>query len=114
MYRNTIWILLILFMVISCRKDLIEEEPILIESNARVIGKGMDCGDSYIIEFKDGIEGLPENSFGLRFYEIGLPDEYKIPGKQITIEFREPELDEIMSCSLIGPSYPQLVISLVY
>ena len=64
--------------------------------NATVIGKGLDCGNSYLIKFDDDFSGLPEYSLNNTFYEINLPNEFKIEGTKIYVEFREPENEELM------------------
>lgn len=78
-----------------------------------VIGKGLDCGNSYLIKFNDDFSGIPENSFDNTFYEINLPDEFKIDGKSVYIEFRDPKDEEIMGCTTMGPSYYQIFITKV-
>ena len=89
---------------ISCEKDEIKYHK------AKVLGVGIDCGDSYLIEFDDYVEGLPESIFGNIFYEINLPDIYKVEGKMIEVIFREPRNDEFMGCTMFGPTYPQIFI----
>ena len=99
------------FIFISCNKN--ENETNEISPNATVIGKGLDCGNSYLIKFNDDFSGIPKNSLNNTFYEINLPDEFEIEGKQVYIEFREPEDGELMVCTTMGPGYYQIYITKV-
>ena len=99
------------FIFISCNKN--ENESDENSFNATVLGKGLDCGNSYLIKFNNDISGLPQNTFDNTYYEINLPEEYKIEGKQIYVEFREPENGELMICTTMGIGYPQIYITKV-
>ena len=99
----------LIFMIISCNKN--ENETNEKSFNATVLGKGLDCGNSFLIKFNDDVSGLPENTFDNTFYEINLPEEHKIEGKQVYVEFREPVNDETMVCTTMGIGYPQLYIT---
>lgn len=79
---------------------------------ATVIGLGMDCGDAFLIQFEEKINSLPASSQNI-YYEINLPEEYKVAGREILIQFREPQSGEIMVCTAMGPGYPQVVITKV-
>jgi hypothetical protein len=95
-----------------------EEQPIktvrvLVDStdidfNATVLEKGLDCGNSFLIQFDEGVTGLP-SSYRL-YYEINLPENYKIKNERVSIKFRTPQNDEIMVCTAMGPAYPQIYI----
>jgi hypothetical protein len=77
-------------------------------SGATVRGKGLDCGNSFIIQFDEDVVGLPlPNKV---YYEINLPEKYKIANERINVKFRVPNNDEIMACTTMGPSYPQIYI----
>ena len=111
MKRITPIILVLSFLVISCNKNETVNDNNLF--SATVLGRGMDCGDSYLIKFNSDVPGLPENTFDNTFYEINLPDEYKIEGMNIKVEFREPANAEIMVCTTMGIGYPQIYITKV-
>jgi len=96
------------FILNSCDKNDNEKS-----FNSTVISIGVDCGDSYLIKFNEDISGPPENSFDNTFYEINLPDEFKIEGKKIYVEFREPEDEELMVCTTMGLGYAQIYITKV-
>jgi hypothetical protein len=94
-------------LIISCSKN--SQDDLSAYAGATVLGKGTDCGNSFLIKFDDDVTGLPEN-FDHIFYEINLPDEYKIEGKKIKVLFREPEPNEMMACTTMGISYPEIFI----
>lgn len=96
------------FLIASCNKN--EEGNDEQFYPVTVIGRGMDCGDAYLIKFDENVPGLPANTFDNIYYEINLPAQYNIPGTKINIKFREPEVDEAMFCTTMGPGYPQLFI----
>jgi len=93
---------------ISCNKN--ENETNEKSFNATVQGKGLDCGNSFLIKFDKNVSGLPENSFDNTFYEINLPEEFKVEGKKVYVEFRELENDEMITCTTMGIGYPQIYI----
>lgn len=97
------------FIFTSCSKNEIEIKEELF--NATVIGEGLDCGNSYLIKFNDDVSGLPQNSFDNIFYELNLPEDYKVEGKLIFVEFRLPENDELIVCTTLGLAYPQIYIT---
>ncbi|MCK4661615.1 MAG: hypothetical protein KAT68_02015 [Bacteroidales bacterium] len=96
------------FLILSCNKNEKETDDLLY--NATVLGKGLDCGNSFLIKFNDDVIGLSENNSDNTFYEINLSEEYKIEGKKIKVEFREPEQGELMVCTTMGIGYPQVFI----
>ena len=77
-------------------------------SNATVMGKGLDCGNSFAIVFDENVTGLP--SPYRHYYEINLPEEYKIKNERISVKFRKPDNDELMVCTMMGATYPQIYI----
>ena len=106
--KKLIIILIGIFIIItSCEK---KEKAIDNRSNATVRTKGIDCNESYLIKFDDTVSGLPHNTFENTFYEINLPDAYKVDGLRINVTFREPTNSELMTCTSQGPSYPQIFI----
>ena len=109
MKRIIFIIISLTFIIISCNDDETNDDIF----NATVIGKGLDCGNSFLIKFNNGVSGLPINNLDNTFYEINLPEEYKIEGKKIKVEFREPKNDEGMVCTTLGPGYPQIYITKV-
>ena len=93
------------FLLISCNND--DDNIELFD--AVVIGKGLDCGDSFLIKFNENITGLP-NTIDNTFYTINLPNEFKEEGKEIKIDFREPINNEFLLCTTLGPGYNAIYI----
>ncbi len=109
--KNFNFLIIGLFIIIiSCSKN--NQDDLSAYADATVLGKGLDCGNSFLIKFDNNVTGLPEN-FDHIFYEINLPDEYKIEGKKIKVEFRDPESDEMMACTTMGIGYPEIFITKV-
>ena len=106
---KVIILILRIFLATSCSSG----DGNSISFNATVLARGQDCGNSFLIQFNEDIDNIPTNSSGNIFYEINLPEEYKIENLQVSIEFREPTNDELMSCSSMGTSYPQIYIESV-
>ncbi len=111
MKRIILIIIGLTFLIISCSEKVTEiyEEPF----NATVLRMGMNCGNAFLIQFNDNVYGLPINTRDNIFYAINLPEGYKINGKKIKVEFREPFNNEVMVCRALGPSYPQIYITKV-
>jgi len=109
--KNFIFLIIgLFFIIISCSKN--NQDDLSAYAGATVLGKGLDCGNSYLLKFDDDVMGLPEN-FDQIFYEINLPDDYKIEGKKIKVGFRDPEPDEMMACTTMGIGYPEIFITKV-
>ncbi|WP_445737324.1 hypothetical protein [Mariniflexile sp.] len=100
---------LLIFIISSCSNSETDSKPF----NAIVLQKGLDCGNSYLIKFNDGVSGLPQNAFNNVFYEINLPDAYKVEGKPIYATFRLPKDNEYMACTTLGIGYPAIYITIV-
>lgn len=93
-------------LFLSCSKD---GEDIQFW-NATVRNKGLDCG-TFLLEFEKEPNIYPA-SFGLGtiFYEMNLPDEFKIPETKIVVEIRKLNDDELFACTTRGPSYGMVYI----
>jgi hypothetical protein len=104
--KRIIFILIgVALFIISCDRNEVNNSY-----NATVIGKGLDCGNSYLIKFNNDVVGLPANTTENTFYGINLPEEFKVAGKKIKVEFREPTEEELIVCTTMGISYPQIYI----
>ena len=64
----------------------------------------------FLIQFNEDVDDIAENNHENIFYEINLPEDYKIENLQVMVQFREPANSELMSCSFMGISYPQIYI----
>jgi len=109
--KNILLTVLVSILFFSCTKNT-ETNPVT-EDNATVLYRGLDCGDSYLIQLDETVQSIPENDTNNIFYEINLPEQYKVDNLRIHIHFREPHPDEIMSCTCLGDAYPQLYITCV-
>ncbi len=111
MKRLFIIILGLALIIVSCKviNDLSDDTLY----NVIVLGRGMDCGNSFLIKFEDDDLGLPRNTFDSIFYEINLPKKYKIKGLKIRVSIRDPRNDELKPCTAMGPGYPHIFITKV-
>lgn len=75
---------------------------------AIVLNKGLDCGNSFLIQFDEDVTELP--SPHKIYYEINLPERYKLNNERIKVKFRVPTDEEIMLCTMMGPTYHQIYI----
>ena len=73
-----------------------------------VLGKGLDCGNAFVIRFDEEVAGLPDSPVKNHYYADNLPEEHKIEGKNIEIRFRLPKEDEMYACTMMGPTYPYI------
>lgn len=101
------WIFIVLC---SCTKDSALER----RANAKVVASDLDCGSSYLIQLIDTGEGtIPSNETGNVFYEINLPEAFKVVGAELFVQYRLPSEDELLSCKAMHVVYPQLYITAV-
>jgi hypothetical protein len=80
--------------------------------NATVLGRGLDCGDIFLIRFDADVQDLPFSIMltSNTYYAINLPEEYKIEGIRVSVQFRLPKDDEFIACTAMGPAYPAVFI----
>ena len=83
---------------------------------AKVIGKGLDCGETYVIEFdKQNSQNIKTTEWykeeWYRYYADSLPNHSKVPGKEIKLNCRKPNENELYPCTHMGPSYPHVIIT---
>jgi hypothetical protein len=97
------FVLLALFS--GCEKSSSETD---FQFNATVVGKGMDCGDSYLIDIIN-VSGNGEISDG-RYYADNLSPDYKVAELEIDLNCRLPSDDEIYACTTMGPAYPHIIV----
>ncbi len=102
-------VLLVLFLLTSSCEST-EESQQMPDYNAKVLGKGLDCGNIYLIQFDNDVTGLPPNSFDNTFYALNLPANLQIDNLQVNVAFRAPNPDEMVACTTMGIGYPQIVI----
>ena len=116
MKRKISWILLSAFLLISACKEL-STEPDRDMTNyfkVKVIAEGLDCGNTFLVEFQDKLEIIYEivesDSWNI-CYADSLPDEFKQENLIVYVKIRKPDQDEIGPCTALGPAYPHVIVS---
>ncbi len=110
-------LLLLIGFLLSCTDSEDENNDIF---NVTVLRQGDKCGLStnhdstldFLVEFNENYNNLPNQSTRI-YYASNLPEEFKVEGLQIRINFREPNNenpDEIMTCAEFtgGDDFPQI------
>ena len=96
----------------SCEKDNnVKISNLEIEGyqfEAIVKGKGLDCGDTYLIDLKK-LNGEAEIANGT-YYADNLPPDLKVAGLKIRLNSRKPTNDELYACTTMGPGYSHLIV----
>ena len=98
-----------LFLAFACKDE--EENTGDKIFQVEVLGKGMDCGDLFLIRFEAGVEqnvykySEQTNAYYPVFYAVGLPEELKQEGLFLDITLRECGTDDIPMCTAWGPGY---------
>ncbi len=110
---KTLILSLVLFLSLSCNNSDDENTQNNTTSNAKVLYKGGDCGNNFVIQFNNNAVNVPTNTTNNIFYEINLPNQYRVNNLDINVTFRQPNNNEIMSCTTQGISYPQIYIESV-
>jgi hypothetical protein len=101
-------ILLCGVFLMSCKKDDDKAKAKDFKFEATVISKGLDCGETFLISLKN----LETNSAieDGTYYADNLEAEYKVEGLKIYLNCRNPNNDELLPCTTLGPSYPHVVV----
>jgi hypothetical protein len=80
----------------------------------RVVGRGMNCGDVYLVEFVDDVfkmyEVVGSDEFKT-FYADSLPEQFKQKNLTLLVKVRKPTPAERYECKSLGPSYPHIIIT---
>lgn len=95
------------FTFIACNND---DTTNVNTVNATILYKGADCNDTFLIKFNNNTNNVPTNTTENIFYAINLPNQYKINNLQVNVTFRLPYENEIMNCTTVGITYPQIYI----
>jgi len=104
---------LVLFLSLSCNNCDEDAPQNNTNFNAKVLYKGGDCGNNYIIQFNSNAINVPSNRTNNIFYEINLSDQYRVNNLNINVTFRQPNNNEIMNCTTQDILYPQIYIESV-
>ena len=76
-----------------------------------VVGKGMDCGDIFLIRFSENDENrvnsylADSNAYYPVFYAVDLPEEFKEQGLILNVTIKQCATGDIPLCSAMGPAY---------
>ncbi len=102
-----------LFSTGSCEKEELENEWF----NAEVLGMGIDCGDTFLINLMEGdrekifqILKIERDAWFPTYYAFNLPNEFKIEGLQVRVKFRRLTPDEDVPCTFMGPTFGHIWI----
>ena len=101
-FMRSIILLIALLALSSCKKELPESDA----PNATVLGKGIDCGDIYLIKVDDSIDGI--DNWDNTYHAVNLPENLKNPGLRIWVDARPVNENEAIFCTTRGPSYPAI------
>lgn len=94
----------LLLVVVSCESDDNETQYY----DAVVVKKGLDCGDSFLVKLDESVSGF--ESIDNTFYEINLPNNFKIENKELRIQIRKPKNDEYLICTTLGSGYSSIFV----
>jgi len=86
MNRAVILLSLGMFLAVTCEKR--EQEPQVSDEyfKVTVLGKGLDCGNTFVIRFIEEVVELPNSPVKNHYYADNLPEEHKIEGKNMEIQ----------------------------
>jgi hypothetical protein len=107
--RKIIFIFVFIVLSFNCSCDKNDNKEIKYCFDAKVIGKGIDCGDTFLIDLKN----LTDNS-GLEnsiYYAFELPSEFKVVNIEIQLNCRLPNENEDVACTTLGASHPHLIVT---
>jgi len=111
--KTIILALISIFTFLSCKKSDSNPPKNSKTFNAKVIADGIDCGKSVIIQFNQNAQNIPLNNTNNIFYEINLPDQYRVYNMDLNVTFRLPRPDELFPCTTQGPTFPLIFIEKV-
>ncbi len=102
-------VLISLISLTSCEKDneSINSDDFVFE--ATVIGKGVDCGDTYVIILTN--RGSNSDIEDGMYYADQLDSDFKVSGLEIYLNCREPNDTELYACTMMGPTYPHVIVT---
>lgn len=96
------------FTVIGCHSDN-DSVPIFVyEFEAKVLGKGIDCGEAYLIDLNKttGDSDIKNGTY----YADNLPEELKLKGTRMKLNCRKPTIDEAYPCTTLGLGYFHVIV----
>ena len=114
-YIEILVMIIILSFTFSCTKDSTSIFEYINNKEyfqAVVLGKGIDCGDVFLVQFKGRFEEIEEitgEEWDI-YYADKLPTKFKINNIELVIKFRNPAQDELYPCTMLGITYPHIII----
>ena len=116
MVKLNLWASIFLLVLIvgnfGCNKNNEDDDVFLVE----VIGKGMDCGSIFLIQFQEEDENRARkyhentNAFYPVFYSNNLIEEHKVAGLILNISLETCDATDIPGCYAMGPGYAHVCI----
>ena len=100
----TIIAILALSQIFGCKKV----EHLTYLNTAIVLEKGLDCGETYLIEIES--DETSKRRLPNVYYADLLPEEFKIKGLKIQLNYREPTTDEMYICTEMAFYYPHIIV----
>lgn len=96
------------FAVIGCDSDSNPEPEINYEFEGVVLGKGIDCGDTYLVDLKkkNGDSDIKSGTY----YADNLPQEFKVKGYKMKMNCRKPNSEEAYPCATLGLGYNHVIV----
>jgi len=113
-------LVLLFFISLACKKndpekDDSEKDYYFVE----VIGRGMDCGDTFLVRFQEEDEARvnkyleQSNAYFPVFYANNLPEEFKQEGWGLKVTLHKCNPGELPLCTAWGPGYGHICIESV-
>lgn len=98
----------------SCDEDLTStnEQDNNEYFGVKVLGKGPDCGDVFLVEFIEKLNEVEARTGekSQTYYADELPNEFKKDNIELLFKFRNPTENELYPCTTFGPSYPHIIV----
>jgi hypothetical protein len=113
--KQFLGLLILALLLYSCHKEKNTTDPEF-PFSAEVLGPNPDCG-IYSIKITEGNENvisiIGSTSPDSVYIANNLPEEFKIRGLKIKLNFRKPENsnNELGACTAMGPGYPWIFVT---
>lgn len=101
-------ILITVSFLVGCDTGNETDEIDSFQFEAKVISKGLDCGETFIISLQSRDED--SNIEDGTYYADNLDSDFKVSGLKILLNCREPNNDELYACTMMGPTYPHVIV----
>lgn len=108
--RYILFPLFIALTLVSCDEEMTDRN--IFEYDIEIKEKGMDCGDVFLANIWNDQEDFyrkMSTTFS-KGYALNLDERYKTSGLKMRVKLRKPKTEEVVKCTMLGPTYPQIVI----